>query len=290
MLTLANARCRATFSPHGAELTSFALDGRDYLWAADPAVWGRHSPVLFPIVGRLPDDTYWHQGRAYRLPQHGFARDREFILLSHNAVDLTFELRDDEQTRAIFPFAFRLRIRYELRDTTLRVSWQVRNPDEAAGPLLFSIGAHPAFRCPLRPEQEVFEDYFFAFDHPVTLRKQLLREGLRSGETATVLTEENELALRYELFADDALVFADYDFTALTLRSRRAAHFVRMRFAGFPYLGLWTKQAGAGFVCIEPWHGVASAVGPPPELADKEGILTLLPSQEFNTAYEIELG
>ena len=187
MLTLANARCRATFSPHGAELTSFALDGRDYLWAADPAVWGRHSPVLFPIVGRLPDDTYWHQGRAYRLPQHGFARDREFILLSHNAVDLTFELRD----------------------TTLRVSWQVRNPDEAAGPLLFSIGAHPAFRCPLRPEQEVFEDYFFAFDHPVTLRKQLLREGLRSGETATVLTEENELALRYELFADDALVFAD---------------------------------------------------------------------------------
>ena len=291
MLTLANARCRATFSPHGAELTSFALDGRDYLWPADPAVWGRHAPVLFPIVGRLPDDTYLHRGQPYRLPQHGFARDREFALLSHNADELTFELRDDAQSRALFPFAFRLRIRYELHETTLRVSWQVHNPaDDASQPLLFSIGAHPAFRCPLGPKQAAFEDYFFAFDHAVTLDKQLLAAGLRTGQTTLVLRQQTELPLSYELFADDALVFSRFDFTALTLRSRRSAQFVRVRFAGFPYLGLWTKGPGADFVCVEPWHGVASPVGPVQELAEKEGILTLAPGQQFEASYEIELG
>lgn len=288
MLTLANARCRATFSPHGAELTSFALDGLDYLWPASPAVWGRHAPVLFPIVGRLPEDTFLHEGQAYQLPQHGFARDREFALRHQGGESLTFELCDDAQTRACFPFAFRLRISYELRDTTLTVRWEVLNP--AAGQeLLFSIGAHPAFRCPLAPGEQ-FEDYFFAFDHPVTLRRQLLRGGLRTGETAPVLTQQAELPLRYELFADDALVFAQYDFTALTLRRRRSARFVRVGFAGFPYLGLWTKGPGAGFVCIEPWQGIASPTGPPTELRDKEGILTLAPGQQFSAAYHVELG
>ncbi|WP_375415839.1 aldose 1-epimerase family protein [uncultured Hymenobacter sp.] len=288
MLTLTNARCRATFSPHGAELTSFTLDALDYLWPAEPAVWGRHAPVLFPIVGRLPDDTFLHRGRSFHLPQHGFARDREFALIGQSAEALTFELRDDAQSHEVFPFAFALRIRYELRGTTLTVGWEVHNPD-LGQELLFSIGAHPAFRCPLLPEEQ-FEDYYFAFDHPVTLPRQLLRGGLRTGETAPVLTQQAELPLRYELFADDALVFSNYDFTALTLRSRRSARFVRVRFDGFPYLGLWTKGPGANFVCIEPWQGVASPAGPPQELADKEGILTLAPGQRFTAAYHVELG
>ena len=288
MLVLATTRCQATFSPLGAELTSFSLDGLDYLWPADPAVWGRHAPVLFPIVGRLPDDTYRHQGRAYELAQHGFARDREFIVISQTAQEIVFELRDDARTRAAFPFAFVLRIRYALRDTTLTVCWEVDNP-AAEQELLFSIGAHPAFRCPLE-SGETFEDYFFAFDHPVTLRRQLLRGGLRTGDTATVLTQQAELPLSYPLFADDALVFANYDFTALTLRSHRSVRFVRLGFAGFPYLGLWTKGPGAAFVCVEPWQGVASPAGLPPELRDKEGILTLAPGQAFSAAYTITLG
>lgn len=288
-MVLANARCRATFSPHGAELTSFTLDGLDYIWPADPAVWARHAPVLFPIVGRLPQDTYQHKGQAYQLPQHGFARDREFTVLTHDAAAITFELRADAQTRAVFPFAFVLRIRYSLHDTTLTVGWEVENPTGAGTELLFSIGAHPAFRCPLLPE-ETFEDYYLAFDHPVTLARQQLRGGLRTGETVAVLTQQAELPLSYPLFAADALVFAHSDFPALTLRSRRSARFVRMQFKEFPYLGLWTKGPGAGFVCIEPWHGVASAESGPAELRAKEGILPLAPGRTFVAAYQIEIG
>jgi galactose mutarotase-like enzyme len=60
-----------------------------------------------------------------------------------------------------------------------------------------------------------------------------------------------------------------------------------LRFDGFPYLGLWTKQTGAPFVCIEPWLGIASSVGDTGVRAGKEGILTLGPGQEFVTSYSI---
>ena len=288
--TLVTPECRATFSPRGAELISLIAraDGLEYLWSGDPAVWGRHAPVLFPLVGRLPGDAYHYQGRGYHLPQHGFARDQEFAVLRHTDTELVFRLQHDDSTRAIFPFAFELLITYTLRGAQLSVRWDVRNPapDQA---LLFSIGAHPAVRCPLLAGER-FEDYYFAFDHPVTLERHLLAGGLLTGETARVLTQGQELPLSYELFADDALVFKHYDFTRLTLRSHQSAHFVRFQFDGFPYLGLWTKGPGAGFVCVEPWHGIASPTGQPGELSEKEGILTLDPGQVFSASYTIEVG
>ncbi|MBF9239146.1 AAA family ATPase [Hymenobacter sp. BT683] len=288
--TLTSPSCRATFAAYGAELTSLVTlaDGLEYLWPADPAVWARHAPVLFPLVGRLPGDAYYHEGRDYSLPQHGFARDQMFTVAQQSASQLVFQLRHDEKTRAVFPFAFELTITYTLRDALLTVRWDVRNPAPEQ-PLLFSIGAHPALRCPLLPDEQ-FEDYFFEFDHPVTLDRHLLQGGLLTGQTAPVLRNERELPLSYELFADDALVFKHYDFTRLTLRSHKSAHFVRFQFDGFPYLGLWTKGPGAGFVCIEPWHGIASPTGEPGELSEKEGILTLEPGQVFSAAYTIEIG
>ena len=287
--TLENEQCRVAVNQLGAELSSFVrtdlADGAlEYIWPADPAYWGRHAPVLFPIVGRLPDNRYQHQGQPYSLGQHGFARDREFALLHQSATELTLELRADAESRAIYPFDFVLRISYRLAGSTLTIGWEVENP--GAAELLFSIGAHPAFRCPLRPE-ESFEDYEFVFDHPVTLERHLLEGGLLSGQTAPLLHAQSVLPLRYELFADDALVFKHFDFTHLTLRNRRSGRSVRVRFDGFPYLGLWTPRPGAPFVCIEPWQGIASATTGSREFSDKEGILSLTPGQQFLTSYSI---
>jgi galactose mutarotase-like enzyme len=291
--SLQNDQCRVLINSHGAELASLQrrdLGDLEYIWQADPAQWGRHAPLLFPIVGRLPEDTYLYNGQLYKLPQHGFARDQEFQLIHEEATQLVFQLMASPASKVVFPFEFELRVIYELHGTTLTVGWKVRNPAAAPHELLFSIGAHPAFRCPLLPG-EAFEDYFFAFDHPVAPQRQLLQGGLRSGEIQPVpLANGNtELPLTGELFADDALVFSHYNFTRLTLRSHRSERAVRMGFAGFPYLGLWTKSAQAGFVCIEPWQGVASAVGAPGELADKEGVIVLPPSMEFHAAYTIEV-
>jgi galactose mutarotase-like enzyme len=242
-------------------------------------------------VGKLPEDTYLHNGQRYKLSQHGFARDHEFQLIHEEADNLVFQLMASEATKAMYPFEFELRVIYTLRGSSLTVGWHVRNPAAAEQDLLFSIGAHPAFNCPLGSEAGQFADYAFHFDHPVTLQRHLLRSGLRNGETAPVLNQQATLPLSYELFADDALVFDHFDFTRITLqKTDKTGPFVRMQFDGFPYLGLWTKGPGANFVCIEPWQGVASPVGPPQELRDKEGIMTLAPSQMFDCSYTIEIG
>ena len=290
MFTLSNPLCRATISPHGAELVSLVApkSGLEYLWQADPAVWGRHAPVLFPIVGRLPQDVYVHQGQSYKLSQHGFARDQEFTVLHQSSTEVALQLVDSPAMRAMYPFAFELLITYTLLDCILTVRWDVRNPS-ADQELPFSIGAHPAFRCPLLPHEQ-FEDYFFAFDQPVTLERHLLQGGLLNGETEPLLQEQDKLPLTYELFAQDALVITDFDFNALTLRSQKSTRFVRLQFDGFPYLGLWTKGPGAPFVCIEPWHGIASSVDASPELRDKAGIITLPPGGAFTAAYTVEIG
>jgi galactose mutarotase-like enzyme len=125
------------------------------------------------------------------------------------------------------------------------------------------------------------------FDHPVSFERHLLDGGLLTGQTAPVVKQQTTLPLSYDLFAQDALVLKHFDFTHITLRSRQSGRAVRLRFDGFPYLGLWTKGLGAPFVCIEPWHGIASSVGDSGELADKEGILALQPGQEFSTSYSI---
>ncbi|ALD20129.1 aldose 1-epimerase family protein [Hymenobacter sp. DG25A] len=287
MHILENELSRVTVQAHGAELSSFIrkdLDNLEYIWPADAAIWARHAPVLFPIVGRLPQDTYTYQGQTYQLPQHGFARDQEFTLMRQTAAELVLELRPNEATLARYPFDFRLIISYRLAGPMLTIGWEVHNPGR--GELLFSIGAHPAFRCPLLPDEK-FEDYYFEFDHPVTLERHLLEGGLLNGETEPLLDQQQKLPLSYPLFEQDAVVLKHFDFTHLALRSRHSERAVRLRFDGFPYLGLWTKQTGAPFVCIEPWHGIASSVGDTGELADKEGILTLGPGQEFVTSYSI---
>ncbi|RWX59596.1 aldose 1-epimerase family protein, partial [Mesorhizobium sp. M4B.F.Ca.ET.089.01.1.1] len=77
-LTLHGDGISATIVRQGAELVSLRdSEGTELLWQAGPA-WKRHSPVLFPIVGRLKGDQLRHRGRSYPMTQHGFARDRRF--------------------------------------------------------------------------------------------------------------------------------------------------------------------------------------------------------------------
>lgn len=273
----------------GAELCSFVKkdSGREYIWQADPAFWNRHAPVLFPLVGRLPQDQYLQDGQSYSLPQHGFARDQVFELVQQSAQELTFELKSSEQTRQHYPFDFSLKISYTLTGQTLQVQYQVQHT--GSGEMLFSIGAHPAFNVPLQPG-EAFEDYYLEFSQPETLSRYLLDDGLQNGQTEPLLDNMAILPLRYEAYEKDAIVLKGVRSERLTLKSDKHPHFVQMSFAGFPYLGLWTKRAGAPFFCIEPWYGIASHVGGPVELSEKEGMQSLGTGETFEAAYTITIG
>jgi galactose mutarotase-like enzyme len=144
---MTNGWVTAVVLAKGAELSSLqGEDGHEFLWQAGPA-WPRHSPVLFPIVGRLSDDSYTHEGQTYRLPQHGFARDRRFTWVARTETGCVLRLEDDPESHTHYPFPFRLELAYELGTDGLTLRYTVSNPGE--GVLPAALGAHPAFNWPI---------------------------------------------------------------------------------------------------------------------------------------------
>lgn len=285
---LQNEHYQVSVKEAGAELCSFFSkeENLEYIWQADPQVWPRHAPVLFPIVGKLPDGKYSYGGKTYELSQHGFARDHNFELIRKTETEILLELRESEQTLAVYPFRFRLQVIYRLDGNALETTFKVENPAETD--LYFSIGGHPAFNCPLLPG-ESFVDYYLEFEHPETQSRYLLDQGLLNGGTEPLLKEETKLPLSYDLFLHDALVFKNLASERIELKNLRHSHGLSFGFKDFPFFGIWTKKPGAGFICLEPWHGIAGKVGDSGELEQKEGILKLAAGEVFSCAYTIRV-
>jgi galactose mutarotase-like enzyme len=274
MFTIEDQQLRINIHPKGAELQSIYHKAyqTEYMWSGDPAFWGKHSPLLFPIVGTLKDNTYYYDGKPYQLSRHGFARDREFTVETQTAHAITFLLRSDEASLKVFPFAFELRISYGIAAGVLTTTYQVTNP--AGSPLYFSVGGHPAFKVPLAPGT-TYTDYYLEFNIRETApRWPISKDGLIERDPLPMLNDTRTLPLTKELFAKDALVFKRLHSIAVTLKSDRTQRGLTMQFPGFRFLGIWAAP-GADFVCIEPWCGIADSVDSDQQWTDKEGINTL---------------
>ena len=156
-VTLDNGRLRAEFDPLGAQLISLQdARGTQYIWHADPALWGRHAPNLFPVIGRLKDGQYTLAGETYSIPPHGFARDSVFTVAGQTDTSVSFRLTDTEETRAVYPFSFVLTIAYSLEENCLLKSCTVENPSDRV--LLYELGGHDGYRVPLEAG-ETMADY-----------------------------------------------------------------------------------------------------------------------------------
>ncbi|TYV86957.1 aldose 1-epimerase family protein [Listeria monocytogenes] len=290
MIKLENEVLLVEMKTAGAELTRiFHKDtGLEYLWNADSKFWGRHSPVLFPTVGRLVDDTYLVDGKQYHLGQHGFARDRDFQVIEQTENTVRFELDADEDSLAIYPYKFKLSIIYTIEKNTVAVSYEVENTDNKR--IYFSIGAHPAFHLPLA-DGTTFEDYYLDFGTEENLETLCLEGPYRSGEIKKIVDEPARyLPLSYDLFKNDALIFEALKQKEMTIKSDKTPHFVKVSFPEFPFVGVWTAKPGTPFLCIEPWYGIADGAGESVELRDKAGIEHLEPEAVFASEYEITVG
>ncbi|EAC9532266.1 aldose 1-epimerase family protein [Listeria monocytogenes] len=290
MIKLENEVLLVEMKTAGAELTRiFHKDtGLEYLWNADSKFWGRHSPVLFPTVGRLVDDTYLVDGKQYHLGQHGFARDRDFQVIEQTENTVRFELDADEDSLAIYPYKFKLSIIYTIEKNTVAVSYEVENTDNKR--IYFSIGAHPAFHLPLT-DGTTFEDYYLDFVTEENLETLCLEGPYRSGEIKKIIDEPARyLPLSYDLFKNDALIFEALKQKEMTIKSDKTPHFVKVSFPEFPFVGVWTAKPGTPFLCIEPWYGIADGAGESVELRDKAGIEHLEPEAVFASEYEITVG
>jgi galactose mutarotase-like enzyme len=236
MLEIANEYLQVKISPAGAELQSIIRKDNqlEYLWSGDPAFWGKKSPVLFPIVGGLKDNTYQYKEQHYQLGRHGFAREMEFSVTEHTATSITFNIQDNDLTLLKYPFPFSLNIRYSVKDATLMVGYEVQNMGDET--MYFSIGAHPAFKVPL-VNGTTFEDYSLHFSDPETAPLWLLSPaGIVSDQPSPYLNNTTELPLRKSLFYNDALVFKHLASTAISIRSDKTAWFNRA-FPRFPLHG-----------------------------------------------------
>ena len=285
---LENENIKISTSTFGGELNNLTLkkDNTEYLWNGDEKYWKYHSPILFPIVGKVLNNKYRAEGNEYELPQHGLARTREFTMIEKDDNHIVFELLWSEDTLKIYPYKFSLRLSYELLDNGVKVLYNVKNLDNKD--IYFSIGGHPAFMCPLL-DGEKFEDYYFEFNEKedISLMELDTDKGYFTGNTKEFLNNSNIINLNLELFKFDALVFNNLKSNLISLKSHKNNKELVMDFSGFPYLALWTKPTGAPFICIEPWYGHADYFNFTGELKDKAGIEMLPINGEFNAEYKL---
>lgn len=284
MFVLENQILRVSIEAKGAELKSvYRKDtGLEYMWSGDPAFWGKTSPVLFPIVGALKNNSYNYAGKSFQMARHGFARDMPFMPGEQLTDSITFTLESSEETLKKYPFHFSFSISYRLRQDTLDVVYKVTNkgPEE----MHFSVGAHPAFKVPL-VEGTTYEDYRLVFEKKETAgRWPISKDGLIERSPLPLLDNTDTLPLSKTLFSKDALVLKHLLSDSVQLLSFKTPHGLRFSFPGFPYLGLWAAP-GADFLCIEPWCGIADSVDTDQEIEHKEGVRTIQPSATFSVQW-----
>lgn len=285
MFSIENDQLKISIAAKGAELKSIYHKQHDleYMWEGDPAFWAKTSPVLFPIVGQLKDNTYLYKGKSYYLPRHGFAREKEFSVTAQKEDSITFTLQSDEETLAVYPFPFLFSIIYTLNRDELTVTYNVQNRGEED--MLFSVGGHPAFKVPL-VEGTSYNDYQLIFDQEEQAGRWPIKDGLIENTPQPLLKETRELPLTKELFSKDAIVFKYLRSNAVQLTSERTAHGLKFSFEGFPFLGIWAAP-GADFVCIEPWCGIADSVDADGDLENKEGIIRIEAAETFSVAWKV---
>lgn len=270
----------------GAELKSLKYGNREYLWHGDPEFWGRRAPILFPIVGRLADDTLRIDGREYRMKQHGFARDAEFVRCDGKYVLVENGYREN------YPYAFELVAEYTTQGNTLICDWQVTNRDDKT--MYFQIGAHPAFMLPDYNATDGVHGYIQCFDANDKIVSPMvfncLENGLRVhyGQPKMLINDNAILALTNTTFADDAILIELDQVAKVALFDKRGKRVLTVSCPQAEAFGLWAPfKKGCPFVCIEPWCGIADRVGFKGDISERDCIHSLAPEETFEFTYSI---
>lgn len=281
--TIENREIRIGINRHGAEMVSLMRksDGREYMWSGDAQYWSRVSPVLFPFIGKLKNQSYRYNDREYtEISQHGYARDYDFEMVEKSEDVIWFELHSDDSWKEHYPFDFLLRIGYRLEGSKVHVMWTVRN--DGGDTMYFSIGAHPAFLA----KKGTVIDFHIPSDQLVC--GQLDENGLLLKNRREFALDRGKLKYTTEVFEKDALIIDSRDIHTVSLEDEDGAY-LQMQF-DTPQLGIWSPAGmDAPFVCIEPWFGRADRVDFDGTLEQREYGNSIDPGHSFNKEYVIEI-
>ncbi len=272
----------------GAELCSYydKQTEREVIWQADPMHWKRHAPILFPIIGKVLNNSFKFENIKYKLKQHGFARDMVFAIVKHSKTFIKFKISSSKETKAIFPFDFSLFVEFTITDKELKVLYSVENTSSKK--IYFSLGAHPGFNCPFS-KSSIFSDYILEFEKKECSDRILLNpDGFRTGKRAHKWLLGNSIKLHETLFANDALIFDNLKSKSLIIKAEKEIEKVKISWNNYPHLGIWNPNKRSPFVCIEPWNGMADEVDSNIDFTQKYGVICLDSGNNFECFYTIE--
>lgn len=274
MQTIQNKDFKAEIDEHGAQLTHLynRAAGFDYIWNND--LWPKHAPILFPAIGRSNEDAYLVNGKRYEMPQHGFAGDYDFEVVSHKDDSVKLLMKSDDSTKQCYPFDFEFTVTFTVNDNGLNVSFKVEN--QSTSDLSYSLGYHPAFNVPINGEGQ-FNDYRLdlepkeeSLDTYEIVKKP---NPYRSGKMAKLVNYQNGIVeLDHNMFEKGLIIIKNKGIQTVKLYSADSQHSVTVDVSDFDHVTLWTKEgADAPFLCIEPFNGLPDVYGSLVELSNKEG-------------------
>lgn len=284
-IRIGNEHLSVEVSALGAEMQVLRTrDGRDWLWNGDAAFWTGRSPILFPIVGKALEDQVSIGGVRYPMGQHGFARRSEFALVESGSDFCRFELAASAQSRASYPFEFLLSIEHRVVGRAVEVTAEVSNRDTR--PMPYGIGFHPAFVWPL-PGCEG-QEHTILLDNGGAPALARLEGGLVDPRPLPSPFVEGALLLEREAFSGDTMIFLEGAGTGLRYAADDAE--VHLTWENLPNLAFWSKQADAPFLCLEPWHGTAAAVGRGDGIAERPSTVVLGAGEMGRYRFVAEVG
>lgn len=289
-MRLENERFCVQIEELGAELTRIfdKKTQNDILWEGNPVYWKRHSPVLFPNVGKTYRSTVLINGTQYPTSQHGFARDSVFRCISSSGDKASFLLASTEETKEVYPFDFELVITYVLKKSGIQVIWEVKNPSDET--MYFTIGGHPALRFADVKEKKT--DYLLWFPGKEKLKYILVDIPQAAADPGTVYDLELDdgfVGMTEDMFENDALIFDGGQIEEVWLCRKDRTPYAGIRCQGFPSFGIWSVK-DAPFICLEPWMGRCDDVGFVSELSEKPGVNEVKGGETFVQSYEITVG
>lgn len=269
---LSNQEVSVSIDEHASEIHSFRDNKTniEYMWQGDPKYWTGRNPTLFPMVGSTYDKKLHIQGKEYAIGNHGFTRHSDFTCIEHDKEHLVMELKDNEETRAQFPFSFTMHILYTLHQRTLLIHYEITNDSEEDMP--FNFGLHPAFNCPLDPKKK-FEDYHIEFNAPEDV-------DLLAGKQLQI----EEMPLRREDLKKTIIITSPKSTEACL---SDGTHKVSVHYEGYEWLAFWSPEAP--FVCIEPWHSHTDFSEVKVPFDQREGTIILLPHHRWASDYSLRI-
>ena len=280
-ITIKNSKLTAKISPLGAQLLSLCDEKREYMWQTDPDVWNFTAPVLFPICGKLNNDSYTYKGKTYEMGNHGFARFLEYEAEELTDSKVCFLAKSDENTKKSYPFDFEFRVIFELTENKLNITYSVTNPSQEN--IYFSFGGHEGYAC-----EEGAGEYHILFEKDTALTRHMLTDSCFDGKTEEITLTDGKLMLDYKEFEKCTYVFRNIKSDSVIFSKNDGTNKIRIGFPGHNVLAVWTLT-DRKYVCIEPWCGVSEVKGFNGELSEKDGIISLEPKATFAKTHYIEV-